>query len=229
MKKVSKELIIGLSVIVAILILIFGIDYLKGINLVNPSNFYEVYYDNVDGLEKSAPVNLNGFKVGQVREVTMDYAKPGKLKVVLALDRDLRLPEGTAAELGQTMLSGAFINLRLGKGPAYLEKGSTLPVATASDLMTKVQTDILPAVETMMPKIDSLLSNVNRLVGDPALLASVQRLDGITGNLYNATSSLNSTMGGLNRSVPGIMNGASRSVTRIDSITSNLVALSAEL
>ena len=229
MKKVSKELIIGLSVIVAILILIFGIDYLKGINLFNPSNFYEVYYDNVDGLEKSAPVNLNGFKVGQVREVTMDYAKPGKLKVVLALDRDLRLPEGTAAELGQTMLSGAFINLRLGKGPAYLEKGSTLPVATASDLMTKVQTDILPAVETMMPKIDSLLSNVNRLVGDPALLASVQRLDGITGNLYNATSSLNSTMGGLNRSVPGIMNGASRSVTRIDSITSNLVALSAEL
>lgn len=52
MKKVfTREFIIGLSVIGAIVILFFGIDYLKGINLFKPANFYVASYSNVAGLE----------------------------------------------------------------------------------------------------------------------------------------------------------------------------------
>ena len=73
MKKIfNKEFAIGLSVIVAILILIFGIDYLKGINLFRPANYYVAYYDNVDELTVSSPVLINGYKVGQVREVNFN-------------------------------------------------------------------------------------------------------------------------------------------------------------
>ena len=57
MKKIfNKEFIIGICVITAIVILIFGIDYLKGINLFSPANFYYASYDNVAGLEISSPV-----------------------------------------------------------------------------------------------------------------------------------------------------------------------------
>ena len=124
MKKIfNKEFVIGLSVIVAILILIFGIDYLKGINLFRPANYYVAYYDNVDELTVSSPVLINGYKVGQVREVNFNYKKPGKVEVVMALDKNLQLPEGTIADLGTTLLSGARIELTMGTGSAMIPTG----------------------------------------------------------------------------------------------------------
>ena len=72
MKKYNKEFIIGLCVIIAGLVLFFGIDYLKGINLLNPTHFYYAEATDVSGLEKSAPVTVNGFKVGQVRSIKYD-------------------------------------------------------------------------------------------------------------------------------------------------------------
>lgn len=88
MKKIfNKEFIIGICVITAIVILIFGIDYLKGINLFSPANFYYASYDNVAGLEISSPVTVDGYKVGQVREIQFDYENPGKIKVLLALNK----------------------------------------------------------------------------------------------------------------------------------------------
>lgn len=79
MKKIfKKEFAIGLSVILAILILVFGIDYLKGINLFRPTNYYMAYYDNVDELSISSPVLINGFKVGQVRKSTSTTSAPAR-------------------------------------------------------------------------------------------------------------------------------------------------------
>lgn len=90
MKKIfNKEFIIGICVITAIVILIFGIDYLKGINLFSPANFYYASYDNVAGLEISSPVTVDGYKVGQVREIQFDYENPGKIKVLLALNKKI--------------------------------------------------------------------------------------------------------------------------------------------
>ena len=83
--KFNKEFKIGLSVIVAIAVLIFGIDYLKGINLFTPSNYYIAEYDNVAGLEVSAPVTIDGFKVGQVRELNFNYEKPERFRLCLPL------------------------------------------------------------------------------------------------------------------------------------------------
>lgn len=228
-KKLSKEFVIGLSVIVAILILIFGIDYLKGVNLFKPANFYEVYYTDVTDLGISSPVTINGYKVGQVRDISIDYTKPGKIKVTLALNKHLKLPEGTVAQMGHTLLSGAFINLQMGNSSNILKVGSTLDGNVAPDLMTSVQEQIMPAVGNIMPKVDSLLYNINLIAGNPALHNSINRFDGITANLYSTTAGLNSTMGVVNTRVPVILNGAGRAVVNIDTIAQNLAILSADL
>ena len=61
MKKIfTKEIIIGASVLLSLLILFFGIDYLKGINIFKSANYYFASYTNVAGLAQSAPVTLNG-------------------------------------------------------------------------------------------------------------------------------------------------------------------------
>lgn len=69
-----KEVMIGLLVILALVILYFGINFLKGVNIFKAANYYYATYNNVEGLAVSAPVNLNGFKVGLVREIRYDYA-----------------------------------------------------------------------------------------------------------------------------------------------------------
>ncbi len=215
-----------MSVIIAALVLFFGIEFLKGINLFRPANYYYAYYSNVDGLAVASPVQVNGYKVGQEREIIYDYADPGKIKVMLAMDKKLSIPADSYAEMGQTMLSGAYINLKIGKSAKKLAVGEEIPSGTSNGMMESISNEIMPAISQIMPKIDSLLSNLNTLVADPALLQSIQRLDGITANVLGVTEGLSNTM---SRDVPLVVRDA-RSIThQIDSVSANLLALSKTL
>ena len=127
MKKLfNKEFVIGLSVILAIAILIFGIEFLKGVNLFKPTNFYMVSYTNVAGLELSAPVTIDGYKVGQVREIKFNYEHPGEIDVLLAVDKNLRLPEDSKAVIESSLLSGAYITIQRGHSSKMIEVGGKL-------------------------------------------------------------------------------------------------------
>lgn len=112
-KRFSKELIIGGLVLLALLILVFGINYLKGVNMFKPSNYYFATYTDVAGLAQSAPVTVNGFKVGLVREISYEYDNPGHIKVEMSLDRHLKLPRGTKAMLTTDMLGTSSIALEM--------------------------------------------------------------------------------------------------------------------
>ena len=226
MKKIfNKEFAIGLSVIVAIVILVFGIDFLKGINLFRPAHYYVAYYDNVDELTVSSPVLINGYKVGQVREVNFNYEKPGKVEVVMALDKHLLLPEGSKAELGTTLLSGARIELTIGSGPGMIPSGGEVAGGVKAGLMSSVQ-DVMPTLTGILPKVDSLLYNLNVLVADPALAASIQRLDGISANLLSTSQGLNSTM---TNQVPKLASNTVKLTQSLDTIVGNLGQLSYQL
>lgn len=227
MKKLAKkEFVIGISVIAAIVILIFGIDYLKGINLFNPANFYYASYDKVPDLEVSAPVSINGYKVGQVRSIEFDYEHPGKIKVQLALNKSLRIPVDSKASLGTTLMSGSFIDLQLGKSDKYYEIGSDIPTEESSDLMSTLSNEMLPSISEIIPKVDSLMSNLNKLTGDPALLQSIKRLDEITANLATTLTYLKRTMG---QDVPVVMRNVNSITMGVDTVVSNLGVLSAQL
>lgn len=227
MKKLkSKEFMIGISVIVALVILFFGIDYLKGINLFKPANFYYAEYDNVAGLELAAPVTIDGYKVGQVREISFDYEKHGKIRVLLALDKKLRLPEDSRAEIASTLLSGAYINITLGTSKKALAVGGTLQSSVTPDLMSSLQDNLMPQVGGVINRVDTLLGGLTTLVSDPAMLQTIRRLDGISNNVLLASEGLNNT---LSKDIPGLMSNAGHTMTRIDTITYNLAVLSAQL
>lgn len=225
-KLISKEIIIGISVIVAIAILVFGIEYLKGVNLFSPANFYYVYYDNVNGLEKSAPVTIDGFKVGHVREVSFDYENPGKIKVLLALDKQLHIPEDSYAELASTLMSGAYVTIHLGKSKKMLAVGDDIQARDSKDFMESLSSDVVPTINSILPKVDSLLYNLNVLVADPALAQSITRIDGITDNVLKLTYGLNGTIG---KDVPMLMRNANGITVKIDSVAANLMVLSRQL
>ena len=191
MKKIfRKEVLIGLIVIIALAILFVGIDFLKGINIFKAANYYVATYENVEGLAVSAPVSVNGYKVGLVREINYEYDNPGHVKVEMSLDKNLKIPRGTQAVIKTDMLGTATIELKMGNGDSFHNVGDELEGVVARGMMDNISNSILPSVGNIMPKIDSLLANINAVVGDPALLAAVKRLDRITENLASTTSRL---------------------------------------
>lgn len=227
MKKiVTKEFIIGICVLVALVVLFFGIDFLRGINLFQPTNFYHASYSNVAGLEIAAPVTIDGYKVGQVREINFDFNSPGEIDVVLALDEKLSLPTDSRAVIESGLMNGASIRIIMGKASEKIPVGGNVETAVVPDLMSALSGGLMPAVENILPKVDSLLYNLNLLVSDPVLLTSIQRLDAITSNVELATVGLNHTM---NNQLPTVMNNAGKITTNLDTVVQNLAVLSAQL
>ncbi len=221
----KKEVVIGLCAILTLALLFFGIDYLKGVNVFKAANYYYATYTNVNGLAVSAPVTVNGFKVGQVREINYEYDNPGHVKVELSLDRQLKVPKGTKALLVTDMLGTATIKLEMSASGDYHTVGDNLIAETPGGLMESVSEDILPSVAAIAPKVDSLISSLNLLVSDPALLSSIKRLDAITANLETSTRALNASIA----SLPPVMNNVRTLSDNAASISCRLDTFAATL
>ena len=132
---------------------------------------------------------LNGFKVGQVREMEYEFDNPGHVLVEMSLDSRLKVPQGSKAVLGTDILGTASIVLHLSKSTTDHSVGDRLIGENSSSLLASAG-DMLPAVQQIFPKIDTLLTNLNAVVADPALTASVKRLDAISANLQTTTQRL---------------------------------------
>ena len=195
MKRIfSKEVLIGLLVILAIAVLVVGIDFLKGVNVFQKENTYHISYTSVEGLAVSAPVTVNGYKVGLVRDIAYEYDNPGHVRVDIDIDDNMHLPEGTLAILSSDLLGTANITLQLGEGAQYIKPGSELPGVVPSGMLDKVSNDLMQTISSIFPKVDTLLTTINGLVGDPAVRQSVERLDVLTANLVATTNRLNAVV-----------------------------------
>ncbi len=224
MKK--QEILVGLTVALALVLLFVGINFLKGVNVFKAANYYYATYTDVAGLSTSAPVTINGFKVGQVRSVEYQYDNPGHVVVEFSVDKALRIPQGSQAVITTDLLGTATIALRMGADrSAFYSVGDTVATGVDAGLMSAVSNDVMPAVSAIIPKIDSLITGLNTLVSDPALSASVRRMDNITADLGASVQSL--------RTVMAAMEPVSRNVTSItanvDTISGNLSTVSGEL
>ncbi|MCM1028512.1 MAG: MlaD family protein [Pseudoflavonifractor sp.] len=221
----KKEITIGLSVIIALLVLFFGVNYLKGINLFKASNYYYASYSDVAGLAQSAPVTVNGYKVGLVRDLNYEYDNPGHVLVEMSLDSKLRLPQGTRAVLVTDMLGTSSIELQMGSGSTDYNVGDRIPGETAAGLMASVSGSIMPGIQSILPKVDSLLASAVTLASDPALQASVKRLDAITANLERTTALLSRSMAAM----PGVTADAQATMSNVKDLSGNLASFSAEV
>lgn len=191
-KTYSKEFKLGLTVIICAVILIFGINYLKGINILKPDNYYYVEMKNVQGLANSAPVTIDGFKVGLIREILYNYEKPGSVTVEISLDKQLKLPKGSKINMVTDLMGTASFNIELNKYVgSYYSIGDTIEGGKSAGLMDNITENVLPQLENMVPKIDSLLNGLNSLINESKLSETLINVNGITANLENASQTLN--------------------------------------
>ena len=223
--KLTKEIKIALVAIVGILIMYFGINFLKGMNLFSTNNTYFITFDDIQGLGASTPIYADGYKVGTVDGLEYDYKENGPIKVKVDIIKDLRIPQGSKAEIVKDLMGNLQVNLLLANNPRErVEPGGIIPGAVNGGMMGKAA-NLVPVVEKMLPKLDSILTSVNALLADPALAASLHNVETITSNLTVSTRELNTLMAGLNKQVPGMVRKANGVLDNTNRLTANLASL----
>ena len=223
--KLTKEINIALVAIVGILIMYFGINFLKGMNLFSTNNAYYMTFDDIQGLGASTPIYADGYKVGIVDGLEYDYKENGPIKVKVDIIKDLRIPQGSKAEIVKDLMGNLQVNLLLANNPRErVEPGGIIPGAVNGGMMDKAA-NLVPVVEKMLPKLDSILTSVNALLADPALAASLHNVETITSNLTVSTRELNTLMAGLNKQVPGMIGKANGVLDNTNRLTANLASL----
>ena len=223
--KFTKEIRIALVAIVGILVMYFGINFLKGINLFSTNNAYYMTFDDIQGLGASTPIYADGYKVGTVDKVDYDYSGNGPIKVKADINKDLRIPAGSMAEIEKDIMGNLQVNLLLANNPRErIEPGGVIPGTVNAGMMGKAA-QLVPVVEKMLPKLDSILTNVNALLADPAIAASLHHVETITNNLTVSTRELNTLMAGLNKQVPGMIRKANGVLDNTNRLTANLADL----
>lgn len=223
--KLTKEIKIALVAIVGILVMYFGIIFLKGMNLFSTNNAYYMTFDDIQGLGASTPIYADGYKVGTVDGLEYDYKENGPIKVKVDINKDLRIPQGSKAEIVKDLMGNLQVNLLLANNPRErVEPGGVIPGAVNGGMMDKAA-NLIPVVEKMLPKLDSILTSVNALLADPALAASLHNVETITSNLTVSTRELNTLMAGLNKQVPGMIGKANGVLDNTNRLTANLASL----
>lgn len=225
MKYFTKEVKIALVAIAGVVVLFFGMNFLKGLNIFSSEDNYYVQFSDITGLSSSSPVYADGFKVGVVKDIIYDYTHTEGSKALIGVDKQLRIPQGSSAEIVSDMLGNVKVNLLLANNPREkVAPGGLIKGMINDGAMGKLQ-DMVPAVEKMLPKLDSIMTSLNAILADPAIRQSLHNVQTITDNLTTSTAQLNTLMAGLNKNVPGMMAKANNVLDNTETLTANLAAV----
>ncbi len=222
MKFFTKEVKIALVAIVGIVVLFYGLQFLKGLTIFSNDQSVYVTFDDVSGLSASSPVYANGYKVGVVKGIEYDYNPQGKIVALLGLDKNMRLPLGSHAEIASDLLGNIKINLVLGKDPLNMVAAGDTIVGGEEEGMMKKLGAMMPAIEAIVPKLDSIMTSLNLLLADPALRNTLHNVEGMTANLNATSQDLRNLSASLNRDVPDVMKNANGVLQNTQQLTSNL-------
>lgn len=229
MKVFTKEIKIALVAIVGIVVLFFGMHFLKGMPVFSNDNVYYATFDNIDGLSSSNPIYADGYQVGTVKNIQYNYEERGKVVVEFQVDNNLRIPKGSTAEIESDLMGNIKMNLLLANNPRErVEHGDTISGGINAGMMGTVQS-LVPVIERMLPKVDSILASVNALLADPSLTHTLHNVETISSDLTVTTNNLNKLMAEVNGKVPGLMNKADYALDKANSTLDNTSKITASL
>ena len=222
MKNFSKEIQIALVAIVGVVVLYFGLQFLKGLTVFSTDSNYYVKFKDISGLSASSPVYANGYRVGVVEDIVYDFDGEGDIVAVVGLNKEMRMPQGTTADIVSDLLGNIKLELRLGDRVAgTLAPGDTIIGGQEQGAMAKAA-EIIPQVQSLLPKLDSILVSVNALLADPAIANSLHNIDQITGSLTNPSRELNRLTASLNQQMPQMLENADGMLANANNLTRNL-------
>ena len=222
MKYFTKEVKIAIVAIVGLVVLFLGMNFLKVLDLFSSESKYYISFKDISGLSSSCPIYADGYQVGVVRNIQYDYGQTKDIIVEASINKDMRIPKGSSAEIVSDLMGNVKVNLLLANNMRErINPGETIVGGINDGAMGQMK-DLIPIVQKMLPKLDSILWSVNTLLQDPAIANSLHNVETVTGNLTTSTRQLNTLLGTLNRRVPGLLAKADNVMDNTEVITGKL-------
>ena len=209
---------VGLLGLAAMFVIYFLINFFKSIDIFDDTDKYRIEFTNIGELTNSAPVYLNGCKVGNVSSIEHNFNVSDKVYLTVSIDKGLRLPEGSYAQIHNKLMGGSTICLVLGNGNGTIEPGSTMQGVLEAGAMGEVS-NMVPQIEAMLPKVDSMLSSLNGILSNPAINNTLN-------NLETLTAQLNTTSKGLDNLVN---NDIPQALDKVIELEDDLLKVSSQL
>ena len=209
-KVFTPQVKIALVAILAVVVLFFGMQFLKGLSFFSTDTHYRMMFSDITGLSNSTPVYASGFKVGTVKSIEYDYARPGEpIDVGVDIDKSMKIPEGTKAEIISDLMGNVKVVLVFGKSSRMLKENGVIDGRINDGTLGDMKS-MVPSIQKMLPKLDSILASMNILLADPAIKSSIHNVDRITANLTTSTQELNRLLAQADRSLPVLTAKAGR-------------------
>lgn len=228
MENKRKSVIIGLSFIGALILFIWGYNFLKGKSLLEEYPYYYAVYQNVDELAPANKVLVNGMFVGQVEELFFNPNQDGSIIVKFTASRDVRIPADSKACITGSLLGSKSINIILGNSSTDAKLGDTLASSIDNGITEMISTELMPLknkVETLVMSIDTLVGSLNSVLDATTradVKSSVNDLSVSLNNLNKISNDLQQIMNSEKDNITGI-------VENIGNISENLSAVSDSL
>ena len=239
--KVTNETKVGALAIVAIVLMILGFNFLKGVQLFSKSFTIYAKYENIQGLTTSNPVYINGLKVGNIGEISSDK-KMKELLVKINIQQDVNIPSNSVALIVPNPLAATKIEIKLGDNTTYLKNNDTINTDAKKNLLDDVMQRVDPVlfeVKNAVSTLDTLLGSVNKILNDKTktnINEAVDNLNKITASVLVSANSLQTLLDENNGALSKTMKNASsftgnlaENNSKITSLISNLNKTTSDL
>lgn len=200
---ISRNALIGLAFIASLIMIYFGINFLKGVNIFKNQNHYNAVFTDVSKLLISSPVYVKGFQVGLISDIKIIDTEPMSFLVELNLKENINIPEGSVLEYDLDLFGASTVNLILGSSNSYLQPGDTLTGDKKKGMMDTVE-GVMPKAESLLSRIDSVVYSINQIMMSPVWEKSIQGIGSTVEELNQSSKSLNRLVGTLESDLPVI-------------------------
>ena len=226
MKKIfTKEVRIAFVGIAALVLLFLGMEFLKGLSVFSNDNEYYITFKDISGLSASNPIFADGYQVGVVKGISYNFDTNDDIVVCFSVDKNLRIPQGTSAEIVSDLMGNVKMNLLLANNPRErVNPGDTIIGAINSGNLGRLAA-MIPDVEKLLPKLDSILSSLNLLLADPSLRHTLHNVEDVSANLKTSSVELNGLMVSLNQNVPTVLTRTNNVLANAERISANMAEL----
>ncbi len=190
--KIAGEIKIGITGIITVIVIIWGVNYLKGRNILNSNYTLIATFDQVDGLEPSGKVMLNGYKIGTVDKI--DFDPQAKVPFTLQMEIDKSYPvraESIAEIYSADLLGSRAVRIIQSEETGFMESGDTLNSKVTGDMITSLLDQFSPLLlqaNDVLQTIDSAGAALTVILSNPALKTLVGHIDQAAGSMKEQLS-----------------------------------------
>ncbi|MCQ2272882.1 MAG: MlaD family protein [Bacteroidales bacterium] len=229
----KSKLKVGIFCIVAVIVFYLGACFFKGVSAFGKKTYYYAVFENTGGLQASNAVMLNGYKIGQVTNVTMLSDNPVRLCAELMITEPVNIPKDSKVQVApKDLLGGTVINILMGTDTKFLREKDTMatfvvPAMTdgIDEMKTKINS-ILVSVDTIALSLKDVLSSEG---GAQDLKGTLANLEQTTANLTYILAANKDKVGKLVTNLEAFSNTLQAASPELESIVSNLDNISDSL